>query len=118
MHNSITIVGNAGKDAEFRETPGGTHIAQFSVAVKRRAGAGSETVDWFDVKCFKHNADYAGSYIKKGRQVLVTGKMICEKWKDKTTGEDRSKWVIEAHDVCGLDKPTVRDEPAVDPFDE
>ena len=117
MVNQITIVGRAGRDAEFKETSSGTHIATFSVAVKRRAGAGSETVDWFDVKCFRHNADYAGSYIKSGRLVSVSGKMICEQWtKD---GEKRQKWVLEAQDVVGLDKPTVQESTTeVDPFED
>ena len=43
-------------------------------------------------------AEFAGEYIKKGRQVVVDGRISISKWTDQT-GEERERFLIVANNV-------------------
>lgn len=89
MYQSITIVGNVGREAEMRYTPSGQAVTSFSVATNRKytTGAGEsvkETV-WFRVTTWGKLAEVCNQYIKKGMTVLVEGGLT----PDKVTGSPR-----------------------------
>ena len=79
MYQSTTIVGNVGRDAEMRYTPGGVPVTSFSVAVNRRwndaSGQPQEKTTWFRVTCWRKLAEIAAQYVKKGKLVLVEGEI-------------------------------------------
>jgi single-strand DNA-binding protein len=79
--NSITIIGNVGKDPEvkFPSEPGKKAVAKFTVAVNDKRG-GEETVEWFNVVAFDKTAEICGQYLQKGREVCVQGKMQTRKY--------------------------------------
>lgn len=78
MYQSITVVGNLGRDPEMRYLPDGTPVTNFSVATNRRWGSGDdakEEVVWFSVSVFRAAAEACNNYLKKGSQVLVVGRL-------------------------------------------
>jgi single-strand DNA-binding protein len=75
MFAQVTIVGNLGKDAEMRYTPGGKPVTSFSVAVSEKRGDNEETT-WWRVSCWDRLAEVAGQYLTKGSKVLVVGNRI------------------------------------------
>lgn len=82
----VIIVGNLGRDPEMRYTADGTPVTSFSVATNRRwnnqdGTKGEETV-WFRVSAWRRQAEVAAEYLKKGRQVMVEGRLT----PDKATG--------------------------------
>ena len=71
MYQSTTIVGNLGSDPELRYSASGDPITTFSVAVNE----GKEYPAWFRVSVFKPQAEACNQYLKKGRPVLVVGRL-------------------------------------------
>ena len=89
MYQSLTIVGNVGKDPEMRYTPTGQPVTSFSVATNRQYTANSgETVKetaWFRVTTWGKTAEVCNQYVKKGSKVLVEGRLTA----DVSTGGPR-----------------------------
>lgn len=91
MSTSITILGNTGGAVEFRYTPNGTPVANFSVAsntVRNSPKGKTEKTDWFNVSAYGKQAETLAKYLKKGSQILVRGKLNLSAWKTRE-GEPR-----------------------------
>jgi single-strand DNA-binding protein len=93
MVNKVILVGNLGRDPEMRSLPSGQPVASFSVATSRRwkdrDGNRQEATEWHNVVCFGKQAEIAGQYLTKGKQVFVEGRIQTRSWDDKTTGEKK-----------------------------
>ena len=93
MVNKVILVGNLGRDPERRSTPSGQQVATFSVATSRRwrdrDGNRQEQTEWHNVVCWGRQAEIAGEYLRKGKQVYVEGRLQTRSWDDKQTGEKR-----------------------------
>ncbi len=95
--NRVILMGNLTRDPEVRYTPGGTAVANFSLAINRpprqgEADKGKQSeADFFDIVVFGKTAENVGEYLKKGRPVLVEGRLQQRRWEDKETGGKRSK---------------------------
>ncbi len=80
MFQRVIIAGNLGGDPEMRYMSDGTPVTNFSVATNRRwtnrsTGEPAEETTWFRVSVWGNQAESANTYLKKGRQVLVEGRM-------------------------------------------
>lgn len=79
MFQQLIIVGNLGSDPELRYTADGTPVAHFSVAVNRRwtkeDGSQGDETTWFRVSVWRRQAETVVQYLKKGRQVMVIGRV-------------------------------------------
>ncbi len=76
----LVIVGNLGRDPELRYLSSGQAVANLSVAANRRwtdqaTGQPQEEVCWFTVSVWGKQAESANQYLRKGRQVLVEGRL-------------------------------------------
>jgi single-strand DNA-binding protein len=80
MYQKLVIVGNLGRDPEMRYTPGGQAVTNLSVATNRRYtnsdGQQIEETAWFRVAVWGRQAEIVHQYLKKGRQVLVEGRLV------------------------------------------
>ncbi|RME06035.1 MAG: single-stranded DNA-binding protein [Anaerolineae bacterium] len=89
MYQKITIVGNLGNDPQMRYTPSGQAVCNFSVATNRRyTNSNGQQVDetaWFRVSTWGKLAEVCNQYLRKGRKVLVEGRLI----PDPATGGPR-----------------------------
>ncbi len=87
--NKAIIVGRVGKDPEVRYTPGGTSVANISVATNYRAkdadGNWTDNTEWHNVVLFGQLADFAGNYVKRGRLVYVEGRLQTRNWEDQNS---------------------------------
>ena len=85
--NKVILVGNLGKDAEVRVTPGGQSVASFSIATterwKDKEGKRQEKPEWHRIVFYKGLAEVAGEYLKKGVMVYLEGKLRTQEWEDK-----------------------------------
>jgi single-strand DNA-binding protein len=72
-------VGNLGRDPEMRYTPSGQAVTNFSVAVSDNyTNSSGERVDrtiWVRVSTWGKLAETCNQYLKKGRKVLVEGRL-------------------------------------------
>ncbi|HOD05038.1 MAG TPA: single-stranded DNA-binding protein [Anaerolineaceae bacterium] len=78
-HFNITFTGNLGADPEMKFTPSGQAVANFSAASNRQyTGQDGQTVKetiWVRVTAWGRLAEICNQYLKKGRKVLVVGRL-------------------------------------------
>ena len=90
--NKVILVGNLGRDAELRYTPGGAAVATLNLATtevfKDREGQKKEDTQWHRVILWGKTAETLQDYLTKGKQIYVEGKLQTRKWKDKD-GNDK-----------------------------
>lgn len=93
--NKVILVGNLTRDPELRYTPSGRAIAKIGLAVNRNwrteTGETREEVTFVDVDAFGKQAETIGQYLRKGRPILVEGRLRLDQWDDKQTGQRRSR---------------------------
>ncbi|MCL4180571.1 MAG: single-stranded DNA-binding protein [Verrucomicrobia bacterium] len=93
--NKVILMGNLTRDPELRYTPKGTAIAKIGLAVNRvwrtETGEQKEEVTFVDVDAFGRQAETIGQYLKKGRPVLIEGRLKLDTWDDKQSGQKKSK---------------------------
>jgi len=107
--NKVILVGNLTRDPELRYTPRGTAIAKIGLAVNRvwtnEAGEKKEDVTFVDVDVFGRTAENVGQYMRKGRPILIEGRLKLDQWDDKQTGQKKSKLGVVAETVQFLGSP-------------
>ena len=93
MVNKVILVGNLGRDPEVRSTPSGKPVATFSLATNRKwkdqSGNRQEETEWHNVVCWGRQAEIAGQYLTKGKQIYVEGRLQTRSWDDKQSGEKK-----------------------------
>src|SRR3989304_5080893 len=79
MFHKVILVGNLGRDPEMRYTPSGQAVTNLNVATNRtytdNAGNQVKQTVWFRVSVWGKQAEAAHQYLRKGRQVLVEGRL-------------------------------------------
>ena len=85
--NKVQIIGHLGKEPEMRYTPSGKPVTTFSVAVSRSWNSAdgerhSET-EWFNVVSWGNLAEICKTYLTKGQQVYIEGRLQTRRWDDK-----------------------------------
>ena len=89
--NKVILVGNLGRDAELRATPGGLEVISFSVATTERkrdreTNQWTDQVEWHRVKMFRDtnkSRSTVHEYLKKGQKVYVEGRLQTREWTNK-----------------------------------
>lgn len=100
--NKVILLGRLGQDPEMRYAPSGTAIATFSLATnsnqKSAEGEWVEKTEWHNILAFGKNAEVAGEYLKKGKQVYVDGRLQTSSWEDQQ-GQKRYKTEIVVNEI-------------------
>ena len=93
--NKVILAGNLTRDPELRYTPKGTAVARITLAVNRtwkgENGESKEEVSFVDVDVWGRQAEVISQYMKKGRPLLVEGRLKQDTWEDKNTKQKQSK---------------------------
>jgi single-strand DNA-binding protein len=120
--NRVTLVGNLTRDPETRTMDGFNHssltITEFGLAVSRKyrtsAGEDREEVLFIDCTAFGKRAETLGQFARKGRLMLIEGRLKLDTWEEKTSGAKRSKIsvVVENFQFLGRDAATADQRPA------
>ena len=91
--NKVILVGNLGRDAELRYTPGGAPVATLNMATTevwndKTSGQKQEKTEWHRVVLWGKSAESLSEYLTKGKQIYVEGRLQTRKWQDKD-GNDK-----------------------------
>lgn len=83
--NEVKLIGHLGQDAEVRFTPAGVSVATFSIATSRRwkpegSQEWKEETDWH--RCVLWRNEGLGQYLKKGKQIYVSGRLQTRSYDD------------------------------------
>lgn len=93
MVNKVILIGNLGRDPEVRSTPSGQPVASFTLATSRRwrdkNGQKQEQTEWHQIVVWGKQAEIAGQYLTKGKQIYLEGRLQTRSWDDRQTGEKR-----------------------------
>lgn len=85
--NKVILVGNLGRDAELRYTPGGAAVAKFSIATTEmwndKSGQRQERTEWHTIDLWGKQAETLSEYLVKGKQVYIEGRLQTDEYTDK-----------------------------------
>ena len=101
--NKVILVGHLGRDPELRYTPSGAAVANFSLATNDvwtdKSGEKQERTEWHRIVVWGKQAEIAGEYLAKGKQIYIEGSLQTREWNDrdgnkKQTTEVRAQRLI------------------------
>lgn len=98
------------KTPELRYTPDGLAYTKFSVAnnsITYKKGEKTEEVSFFDVSAWGKLAEICSQYLKKGRKIILAGKIKQSRWKTEE-GKTKSAIHIVAQDIKFLPNNQVK----------
>lgn len=105
--NKVILAGNLTRDPELRYTPKGTAVAKIGIAVNRtwksETGETKEEVTFVDVEAWGRQGEVISQYLKKGRPVLIEGRLKLDSWEDKNTHQKVSKLKVVLESFSFLD---------------
>jgi single-strand DNA-binding protein len=85
--NKVILVGNLGRDAELRYTPGGAAVATLNMATTEnwtdKSGQKQEKTEWHRVVFWGKVAESLTEYLTKGKQIYIEGRLETRQWNDK-----------------------------------
>ena len=87
IRNSITLIGNLGKDPESKKLSNGTFLSTFSIATnevyKNNKGDKVTDTQWHNCIAWGKTAEIIKDLLKKGKEVVVRGKLTYSNYEDK-----------------------------------
>lgn len=91
--NRIILIGRLTADPEVRFTVEGLQIAKFTLAVDRFAQEGApKQMDYIDIVAWRRLAEVCGQFLKKGKSVLVEGRIQIRTFENES---GQRKWATE-----------------------
>jgi single-strand DNA-binding protein len=85
--NKVILVGNLGRDAELRYTPGGAPVATLNLATTEvwndKGGQRQEKTEWHRIVLWGKTAESLNEYLVKGKQIYIEGRLQTRQWDDK-----------------------------------
>lgn len=89
--NRVCLVGNVGKEPEYKYFDSGACITTLSLGVKRYDSKKKEDItDWLTVKTFSK----LGEHIKKGHKLGIDGKIQTDTWETESGEKRKSVYIF------------------------
>lgn len=105
--NNVVIAGRLTRDPELKYISSGRAVCKVTIANSRfykdKNGERKEDTSFVDATVWDKMAEFVGERLKKGRPVIVEGRLKSDSWEDKATGQKRSKLEISAMRITPLD---------------
>jgi len=105
--NSVCLAGNLTADVDLRYTTNGKPVASFDIAInsshKDQSGNKVEDTVFVPITVWAKQAEVCAEFLKKGRPVLIGGRLRQERWLSKD-GSKRSRLTVTAQIVRFLGK--------------
>lgn len=121
--NRVIIIGNLTRDPELKYTAKGQAILKITIACNRKwktdTGEQKDEVTFVDVTAWGKAAEIVAQYSRKGKSLMVEGRLHAETWDDKTTGQKRHKMGVVMESFQFLDsgeKGEKRELPQKEPY--
>jgi single-strand DNA-binding protein len=73
------LAGHLGQDPQIRVLPGGKEVVSLNLAVNRKQ-KGEDVTDWYSIDCWEQTALQAKTYMAKGMQICVQGRVRIDAW--------------------------------------
>lgn len=94
--NVVCLVGRLTADPELRQTPNGTNVCAFSVAVNRQFtdSNGERQADFINCVAWRQTAEFITKYFRKGQHIGLNGTIQTRQFQDKDTGKNRTAFEV------------------------
>ena len=105
--NRVTLVGNSGKEPEYKLLSDGTPVAKIALATtetfRLKTGETQSRTDWHTIILWRGLAGLAKEHVRKGSLLYIEGKLRNRQYEDK---DGAKKYVTEivAEQIIMLDK--------------
>ena len=96
--NKVLLTGRLTRDLEMRSLASGKNVTTFTVASNEFIGGGREKAEYHPVVTWDRLAEIAGTYLGKGQQVAIEGRLQTRSW-DDDRGQRHWKTEIVANHV-------------------
>ena len=87
LRNRVQLIGHLGMNPEVKTLESGTKFAKFSLATNdsyvNTKGEKIEETEWHNVIAWNKTAELVESYLQKGKEVALEGKLTTRSWDDK-----------------------------------
>lgn len=91
--NIVTLLGRFTANPEIKQTPNGTSVCSFTLAVDRFVN-NEKKADFINCVAWRQNADNIGRFFKKGSMIAINGSIQTRQYQDKDTGKNRTAFEI------------------------
>ncbi len=107
LRNKVQLIGRLGQDPEIINFSNGNKMAKFSLAIddsyKTKDGQKVERTYWHNVVVKGGLVNVVESYIEKGKEIAIEGKLTNRSWEDKD-GNKRYSTEIVCNELLMLSK--------------
>lgn len=107
LKNKVQLIGNLGQDPEIVTMENGNKLAKFTIATndfyKNAQGEKVEDTQWHNVVAWGKTAEIVETYLTKGKQVAVEGKLVHRTYETKE-GEKRYVTEVKCNELLMLGK--------------
>ncbi len=114
--NKVILLGNLGKDPDFRlTTTNAVPVVTFNLALNRNIKDGEswkQATEWVRCIAWERQAEIIAEYVRKGQKLYVEGKLQTREWTDKETNLKRysTEVVVQDFSLLGPKPPTGEEE--------
>jgi single-strand DNA-binding protein len=91
--NKVILMGNLTRDPQLKYLPNQTAVVEFGIACNRKF-KDKEEVTFVDVAAFGKTAEVINEHFRKGKPILVDGRLKYDTW--EKDGQKRSKLSVVA----------------------
>ncbi len=96
LRNSVQLIGRLGMDPETFKFSENKNKVKFSMATsdkyRDKEGELQEETQWHNIIAFGKTAEIAEKYLKKGKEIALSGKLTYRSWEDK---DGNTKYITE-----------------------
>jgi single-strand DNA-binding protein len=107
LKNKVQLIGHLGQDPEIVTMENGNKLAKFSIATsdsyKNAQGQKVEDTQWHNIVAWGKTADIVDTFLVKGKQVAIEGKLIHRSYETKE-GEKRYSTEVRCNELLMLGK--------------
>ena len=99
LRNRVQLIGHLGMNPDVKTLESGIKFAKFSLATNdsyvNNKGEKVEETEWHNVIAWNKTAELVESYLEKGKEVALEGKLTTRSWDDE---KGNKKYITEV--VC------------------
>ena len=99
LKNRVQLIGHLGMNPEIKILDSGKKLAKFTIATnetfKKANGEKVTETEWHQVIAWNKTAELVESFLQKGKEVAIEGKLTTRSWEDE---DGKRKFMTEV--VC------------------
>lgn len=106
LRNKVQLIGHVGQEPEIKILDGGKKLAKLTLATNEVYFNNKEKVtetQWHNIIAWGKTADVIESFVNKGKEIAIEGKLTYNTWEDKD-GNKRTTTEIVANELLLLSK--------------